>query len=354
MGRTALLPDESEAELELVDNVGLSPHNAKHTKRPCQDPTYSQTSTPSPQPSNPPASTLQIQEYGCRWDSDNYSCSYDCVFMTFVWAYFHATGHWRTTWTGQSVVAKTLSRHFKTIVRAIEGLVKNQPTPQISTLFSRGRDAFRDVLSEQNPGTFRRFGPVDACLIDILDSLSHDETSSKYFTIISSCGGLKCKIKLTKPAGAPYILTPNTWTSITNSQNPPHHESLQEWVVGWVDRKVSTLPRSCAGCSRGYSQTHSFLHPPWIWFEIFVEQPRVVLPSFTLSFSSHVYRLAAALYGNGCHFIARLNTPSGSWWHYDGQVNGGRPTAVSITCEEDLLTCGGRYTLNALVYCSTC
>ena len=274
--------------------------------------------------------------------------------MTFVWAYFHAAGHWRTTWTGQSAAAKTLSRHFKTIIRAIEGPVENQPTPQISTLFSRGRDAFRDVLSEENPGTFKCFGPVDACLIDILDLLSRDEASSKYFTIISSCGGLKCKIKLTKPAGAPYILTPSTWTSITDSQNPPHHESLQEWVVGWVDRKVSTLPHSCAGCSRAYSQTHSFLHPPWIWFEIFVEQPQVVLPSFTLSFSSRVYRLAAALYGNGCHFVARLNTPSGSWWHYDGQVNGGRLTAVSIACEEDLLMCGGRYTLNALVYCSTC
>ena len=273
--------------------------------------------------------------------------------MTFAWMYLHATKHWRTTWAGHSIAAKTLSHHFKIILRAIEGPVKNQPPPQIPPLFAHGRNSFRDILSDEDPKAFRRFGPVDASLVDILDSLSRSETSSRYFSIISSCGGLKCKIKLTKPTGAPYMLTPGTWTSITDSENQPHHESLQEWVVRWVDRKALSLSHTCAGCCRGYSQTHSFLHPPWIWFEIFVEQPRVVLPSFRLTLSSCVYRLAAALYGDGCHFIARLSTPSGTWWHYDGQVNGGRPTTVSIACEEDLLTCGGRYTLNALVYCST-
>jgi hypothetical protein len=78
-----------------------------------------------------------------------------------------------------------------------------------------------------------------------------------------------------------------------------------------------------------------------------------VLPSFELTFLARTYRLAAALYGNGCHFVARLGTPSGTWWHYDGQANGGRPRAISITSEKDLLTCGGGYMLNVLVYCST-
>jgi hypothetical protein len=297
---------------------------------------------------------VRIHDYGCGWDSENYSCSYDCVFMTFAWIYFHATKLWRTTWTSHSAAGKTLSRHLKIILNAIEGAVKTPPTQQIPALFANGRNTFRDVLSDESPVTFKRFGRVDACLIDIIDSLSRGETSStRYFSLISSCGGPKCKIKLTKPAGAPYMLTHNTWTSITHSESPPHHESLQEWVMRWIDEKVFSMSQSCAGCCRDYSQTRSFLDPSWIWFEIFVEQPQVVLPSFRLSFSSHVYRLAAAIYGNSCHFVARLSTPLGTWWHYDGQVNHGQPTAVSITCEEDLLTCGGRYTLNALVYCST-
>ena len=91
--------------------------------------------------------------------------------------------------------------------------------------------------------------------------------------------------------------------------------------------------------------------PPWIWFEIFVEQPHVVLPSFKILLASDTYRLAAVLYGNACHFVTRLSTPSGIWWYYDGQVNGGQPVVDTITHEEDLIACGDRYTMNALVYC---
>ena len=91
--------------------------------------------------------------------------------------------------------------------------------------------------------------------------------------------------------------------------------------------------------------------PPWIWFEIFVEQPHVVLPSFKISLASDTYRLATVLYGNAYHFVAHLSTPSGIWWYYDGQVNGGQPVVDTITHEEDLIACGDRYTMNALVYC---
>ena len=33
---------------------------------------------------NPPPS------FGCKWDSVNYSCAYDCVYTIFAWIYFHA------------------------------------------------------------------------------------------------------------------------------------------------------------------------------------------------------------------------------------------------------------------------
>jgi len=121
----------------------------------------------------------------------------------------------------------------------------------------------------------------------------------------------------------------------------------------YFNHKASSLPSSCPQCDTERSQTRSFLRPPWIWFEIFVGQTHIVLPSFKLTFSSDTYRLAAVMYGNGCHFVARLSTTSGTWWYYDGQVNGGRPVADSITCEEDLVTCGERYTMNALIYCLT-
>ena len=201
---------------------------------------------------------------------------------------------------------------------------------------------------------FKRHGCVDACLVDILQSLSHHQTSSQYFSIISSCGGKNCNLRVTTPTCAPFMLTPDEWFSITHSENPPHHESLQGWIMAYFNHKLSSSSHSCPGCSTECSQTLSFLQPPWIWFEVFVGQTHVVLPSFGLSFSSHTYQLAAVIYGNACHFVACISTPSGTWWHYDGQTNSGTPALVSITCEEDLITCGDGYKINVLVYCQVC
>jgi hypothetical protein len=112
-------------------------------------------------------------------------------------------------------------KHFPTTSGIVESPAGNQPTLQIPALLSRGRDAFRGVLSEENPRMFQRHGPVDACLIDIFASLSHGETSSKYYSSITSCGGPRCNIKCITPAGAPYMLTPKAWDSITRSGNSP-------------------------------------------------------------------------------------------------------------------------------------
>jgi hypothetical protein len=78
-----------------------------------------------------------------------------------------------------------------------------------------------------------------------------------------------------------------------------------------------------------------------------------VLPSFKLPLSSHAYWLVAVIYGDDCHFVARLNTRSGAWWYYDDQVNGSRPVADSITRGQDLVTCGNGYMMYALLYCQT-
>jgi len=345
-----LLSDDSELELELIDDIGLNLNDAKHIKH--SPPRSTCGRVPIPECLNSSTPVSLIYDFGCRWDPVNYSCSYDCVFTTFAWMYFHATERWRTTWAGKLPAAKALSHHFRTILERLGP--NNQPAQQITALFSRGRDAFRDVLSRESPTMFQRHGHAYACLTDILHWLSRKQTSSQYFSFISSCGGRNCNIKVKTPAGAPFMLTPNTWTDIAHSENPPHHESLQEWIVGWFNRKGSLPSHSCPRCRVDYSQTRSFLQPPWIWFEVFVGQTHAVLPSFELTFSSHIYRLAAVIYGNSCHFVARLCTPSGTWWYYDGQLNGGRPVAVEpITREEDLFICGNGYIVNALVYCRT-
>lgn len=79
-GTTDLLPDESEAELELVDDVGLHPKAvAPLPKSVCGRILTMQTP-------DPPAATPRVCDYGCIWDPDDYSCFYDCVFTAFAWA----------------------------------------------------------------------------------------------------------------------------------------------------------------------------------------------------------------------------------------------------------------------------
>ena len=346
----ALISDDSEAELELVDKVGLS--LSKDTRSSPPDlvgPTH--ILAPTPGSSSLSTSTPPLYQFGCRWDAVDYSCSYDCVFMTFAWIYFHATHTWRAMWTGESAATKALSHHFKAISRAFERPTNNRSTT--AALFSSGRDAFRDILSEEDPSMFKRRGRVYAGVADVLNSLSHNRTSSKFFSSTASCGGPRCTLKVTTPAGAPFMLSPNTWNSITKSTDQPYHESLQKWLLGFFDLKLSSLPHRCSGCDRERSHTLSFLRPPWIWFDIFVEHPHVVLPSFKISLASHTYRLAAVIYGNTHHFVARLSTPLGMWWYYDGMVNGGQPVVDTVSREEDLIVCGGGYTMNALVYCLT-
>ena len=111
----ALTPDESEAELELVDKVGLTLSDTAGTNRspPCG---Y----VPAPGPSDSPTSTLPIHRFGCRWDPVDYSCAYDCAFMTFAWIYFYTTERWRQAWTSESPITKILSRHLKTVLRTLK------------------------------------------------------------------------------------------------------------------------------------------------------------------------------------------------------------------------------------------
>ena len=154
---------------------------------------------------------------------------------------------------------KTLSHAFKAILRALKGPANNL---SIIASFSRGRDALRDILLGEDPVMFRRHGQVDASLTDILDSLSRGRTSSKDFSFGTSCGGPHCRLKVTTPAGAPSMLTPDTWNTITQSANPPHHESLQRWVSGYFNYKISLLPHRCPGCNQECSHTLSFLQPP--------------------------------------------------------------------------------------------
>jgi len=288
--------------------------------------------------------------FGCKWDPVDYSCAYDCVFTAFTWIYLHATPTWREKWTRESVVAGFLSDHFRKVSLGLSGPTPNQTVP---TLFAEGRDAWRDRLSQYKPTEFPRRGLKYASVTLILQVLAEDRNPSHYTTIVLSCGTAGCPIRMKNLEAKYYMLALVDWNTSTGRTSPPHLESLETWIKEhYSSPRLTKTAVQCARCQQHFSRKLAFREPTWIWFKVFPEFSRVIIPALTISLGSATLRLATVIYYDGGHYRARLCDPSGAWWFYDGQRDGGRPTPLSeVADERDLFRCGDSFNITAVVYC---
>lgn len=293
---------------------------------------------------------LLLAKFGCKWDSIDYSCAYDCVFTAFAWIYLHATHTWQEKWARESATAHFLSDHFE---RISSGILGPAPSHTVPTLFAEGRDAWRDRLSRYGPTEFPRRGPEYISVTSILEVLADNRNPSYYSTIVLSCGTATCPLRVKNLKAKYYLLTPSDWNTSTGRTSPPHHESLETWIrMHYSSPRLTKTADRCARCQQRFSRKLVFGEPTWIWFEVFPEFRHAIIPALELSLGSTTLRLATVIYHNGDHYRARLCDPSGTWWFYDGQHNGGRPTPLpKVTDETDLFQCGGNFVISALVYC---
>lgn len=298
----------------------------------------------------PGGRSLLPANFGCEWDPVNYSCLYDCLFTTFTWIYLHAPRTWQEKWTQESAIASFLSDHFEKVSSALSG---STPDHTVPALFTEGRDAWRDKISQRYPVEFPRRGPEYASIIQMLGVLADDRNPTHYATIILSCGTPGCPVRMKNLRPRPYMLLPSDWNTATGRTSPPHHESLETWIKAhYSSPHLSKTADRCTQCQQCFSRELVFREPTWIWFEIFPQFRHVILPAFKISLGSATLRLAAAMYYDGNHYRARLCDPSEAWWFYDGQWYGGRPTPIpKITDERDLFQCGSDFNITALVYC---
>jgi hypothetical protein len=286
--------------------------------------------------------------FGCKWDPVDYSCAYDCIFTTFTWIYIHATHTWQQNWAQESAIAGFLSNHFGNI---LSGLLGPTPDSTVPALFTKGRDAWRDTLSQYDPTKFPRRGPKFISVTDILEVLADDRTPSHYATIILSCSTPGCSLRMKNLEAKYYILTPSDWNASTETTALPHHESLEAWIKNYYSSRHLTA-NQCSQCQHRFPRKLVFRKPTWIWFEVFPELNHAVIPALKISLGSATLRLAAVIYHNGVHYRARLCDPSEVWWVYDGQLNGGRPTPIAgVPDGIDLFQCGIDFKITALVYC---
>ena len=300
--------------------------------------------SPTSNPSSPaPPSPMYL--FGCPWDAMDYSCSYDCVFMALSWIYLHAPRAQQTTWMAERKAARDLVRSFQAISTALQPRSdSHQPTEGLTPLFSTGRNTLRDNLLKHSPDLFKR-GKAYITIGDVLDHLA----GKMPFTSTVVC---RCARIVKEHVGASYMLTPSIWKSMTGSEAKPVHESLAEWLSKFAVFKAPFKSHACSRCHDICQESLSFGRLPWIWFSVVANHPRIAVPSLRISLGSDSYRLAAVIYGNDKHFVARLGTPSGTWHNYDGMERLGRPgTALLIKSEQDLVGYDGSHTICALVYC---
>ncbi|KAF9641907.1 hypothetical protein BDM02DRAFT_3133478, partial [Thelephora ganbajun] len=319
--------------------------------------TYSQHCQPSTSKTShhdpsilPGRGSLLPVNFGCKWDPVNYSCAYDCVFTAFTWIYLHATRSWQEKWARESLMAGFLSIHFKNVLSGLSG-----PTPihTVPALFAKGRDTWRDQLSHHSPADFPRRGPEYASVTRILEVLADNRSPSHYAKIVLSCGTAGCSLRMKNLEAKYYMLTPLDWSTSTGTTTSPHHESLEVWIKKhYSSPDLTKTADRCVRCQQRFSRRLVFLRPTWIWVEVFPEFGDVIIPALKISLGSATLRLATVIYHNGNHYRACLCDPSEAWWFYDGQQDGGRPTPLSkVTDERDLLQCGSKFNVTALVYC---
>ena len=120
----------------------------------------------------PPVPTHQAEDQqpqylaGCKWTSENWSCPYDAVFMSFWSIYKQSSPRWREDWVECSPDWNgPLGDNFDHLI-----LLTRTPlnTDDQAAWFSRYRDHFRDQLSRADSESFPRWGPATAPAVRIL------------------------------------------------------------------------------------------------------------------------------------------------------------------------------------------
>ena len=274
---------------------------------------------------------------GCTWVMEDWSCSYDAIFMSFWSIYEQSSADWRDDWRRQSQDWNTpLSNNFDHLIILTGTLVDAHGCAE---WFSRYRDHFRGQLFQNNSVLFPRRGPVSASASRILEVTFGRDTGPylEQALICPNCGGLSQAEIETRFLTAGFG---NDRKGLVPLQ------TVWDSFIRCSATRVFHHGANCSRCrSRNEVQTIKMPGTPWIWFER--ERHSPILSSLTLTFNSPIqwprYSLRAIIYAGGNHFTARFRDRSGSWWNHDGQLFSGVPQPNDIQSEAELLVNGTRF-----------
>jgi hypothetical protein len=281
---------------------------------------------------------------GCKWSSSDWSCAYDCVFMTTFYAYLCFNDTSKLSWRRQSTLSSLLSSLFQDLTTA--------HSIMSCTAFDNARDKMRDFLSDLSPNHFPRYGPIGASAEEIFDHLK-DHENTQLFTSYRCSSSSPCEATamLSRSDSLPSIFfTPlwSTWSQRTtiNNNAPPEKATTQQWIDLYFQSKQNSdchlVHSTNCTASSASCQVYIDNSSPLISFEVVPDTRPVHVPSIDLHIQSRQrriqYSLRGIIYCGQYHFTARLFDSHHNIWIYDGQANGGFPSSECMLADFSDLT----------------
>jgi hypothetical protein len=278
---------------------------------------------------------------GCVWTKPDWSCAYDVVFMAFFTIYWQSSPNWRVDWRRQSPEwTPQLADNFDLLLETANS--PEYSPKDLSMLFSRLRDQFRDQLSSLNSHMFPRRGQIPTSVCAILELLfgSTHGPGIKQQLSCTSCGATSQACRNFSLLALPMFS--EDCRRETDPRFIPSAVLLARFVESLAVPPRSSLCGACHGSTQ--VQSLAMANSPWIWFE--TNSDDTVSPSPTVQIElpgQHLaYDLHSVVYLGADHFTVRMRDPSGGWWNYDGMWRYGAPQRDHIQTETDLLHNGGR------------
>lgn len=268
---------------------------------------------------------------GCVWTEEDWSCSYDAVFMAFWSLYEQSSPTWRNDWVQRAPEWNVpLGNNFDHLLILTDTPIGIQNRAK---WFCCYRDRFRDQLSRKDPKSFPRRGRLPASASRILEII-FGRTAGPYLVQHLICGS--CGVQSQAECEFCFLL-------LTCRRNNPSPVWLRTAWEEFIHRSKTNAARTGTTCPRcpAPNNVEVLRMPdvPWIWFER--DHSSSVWPSLTLAFDSPpqrlTYSLRAVIYAGSNHFTVRFREQSGMWWRHDGRVASGVPQPDNVQSEAELL-----------------
>jgi hypothetical protein len=241
-------------------------------------------------------SDIDIAPSGSQWDSTNWSCAYDSLFVILYNIWSDNPEKWSTT--------------FENINAEYLGLLADEfeQVHHNRTTLEAARDTVREILHDNHPDAFPSGATgtsVGELAFRILDS---EQCIAKSRFVCAQCNtkttlkrDRQFAYKLEEPSG-----TPNS-------------------TANWISDIETKTNKKCASCNCVMSKETVYKHPPELLVMEYPEVDITTSHSITLQVGDNeqkVLHLRGIVYYSNYHFASRVIGQSGTIWFHDGMTTG--------------------------------